>query len=362
MQQPQPPSAAPSPAPGEWRFRLILLFASCLLSFAAGEIGLRVLGVGAPAGEDEGGGGLTFFTHDPELGWDLVPGTRDAFATPEFDTEIAITSEGLRAPRVFGPATPPGVRRVVVLGDSFTFGHGVEVDQAWPALLDDAREDLEIVNLAVTGYGTDQQLLRFERRLEDFQPDAVILGLFVGNIFRNARFEQLGYSKPRFDLRDGRLELVGVPVPEGRPLRGGSRLLGVLGRGSRTVLEHLGYGEAWPVSAAILDRLAARCAERGAPLFVMILPKDQLIYGSGPRRGLHERTLEVTREMLAESQLPFLDLTPALRQGAQRGGERLYYPVDGHWSAAGHAVAAAALGRWLEERIPAAREEAAEPP
>jgi len=52
------------------------------------------------------------------------------------------------------------------------------------------------------------------------------------------------------------------------------------------------------------------------------------------------------REFCAASQLPCLDLSPALRaRGAN--GERLYYPIDIHWNEAGHRVVAETIQKFL---------------
>jgi lysophospholipase L1-like esterase len=50
----------------------------------------------------------------------------------------------------------------------------------------------------------------------------------------------------------------------------------------------------------------------------------------------------------AESRgLPFLDLTPVLRNAT----ETITYPFDGHWNAAGHALAAEAMAEWIEREF-----------
>jgi hypothetical protein len=46
--------------------------------------------------------------------------------------------------------------------------------------------------------------------------------------------------------------------------------------------------------------------------------------------------------MAQAHQVPVLDLLPALREAAERG-QRLYFPVDIHWTPAGHELAARAV-------------------
>jgi hypothetical protein len=81
---------------------------------------------------------------------------------------------------------PPGVFRVLVLGDSFTVGASVEQAQVWPQVLErllneSSSQAVEVVNAAVGGWEPLQYLLYFEHEGVNFQPDLVVVGFFVGN-------------------------------------------------------------------------------------------------------------------------------------------------------------------------------------
>jgi len=341
----------------EWLARALLVAVSTFFMLVTAEIALRILGVCAPSPPGAGidttdAAGHGFFEYHPTLGWELVPGAEERLEDEEFDVAVKIDDAGLRGHRPIPRERRPGRARIVVLGDSFTFGHGVEIGEAWPALLDARLPAAEVVNLAVTGYGTDQQLLRFENRGLAYRPDLVLLGLFEGNVFRNTRLEQLGYPKPRFVLDGGELELRGVPVPRAleRPsgLARRSRLWSLVSGRGRELAEHLGMGEAWPVTGAIFDRLQAVCREEGIRLGVVIIPKDRAITDRGPRRWVHDRTLAKIRALLDDRGIDHLDLTPALRQhAAEEPAAELYFPLDGHWTPESHRVAAEAVADWL---------------
>ncbi|MEM9593751.1 MAG: GDSL-type esterase/lipase family protein [Acidobacteriota bacterium] len=336
----------------EWIARAALVLTSLALGLGCVDLALRLAGVGEPSSfRLSDGARFTFFEYHPILGWDLVPGAVDRLTTPEFDVEIRIDGRGLRSHSAPSDDT---AERWLVLGDSFTFGHGVEVEQGWPARLEaalrSAGRPVEVINLAVTGYGTDQQLMRLEERGPELGGDVVLLGLFVGNVFRNARSQQVGYAKPRLVDGPGGLDIVNLPLPRRRlapEWPRGWRLRWLLSRRGGIALEHLGGGDAWGTTAAILRRFQAVAEGMGARPAVVVLPKDQSVYGGPPQRWLHRRSTELTCDLLAEVGLPFLDLTSALT-GAADGAERLYFPVDGHWTAAGHGVAAEAAARWLE--------------
>jgi lysophospholipase L1-like esterase len=78
------------------------------------------------------------------------------------------------------PASPQRARhRVVCLGESTTFGHGVATEQAWPAALgrELAGRDVEVINAGVPGYGSRQLERRYARELAALSADVVVLYL-----------------------------------------------------------------------------------------------------------------------------------------------------------------------------------------
>lgn len=166
----------------------------------------QVLATGVPPADS-----LRF---DPQLGWG-APRNRRIASDRTFDEHGARTG-----PAPLAEERMPGLRRLVCLGDSFTFGAEVSDEQAWPYLLDAEREDLEVANLGQGGHGLDQSLLRWRRDGAPLEPDEVWLGwlpsaaLRVISGYRPAQVHQALtiYPKPRFRLTgDG--ELVLLPNP-----------------------------------------------------------------------------------------------------------------------------------------------------
>ena len=104
---------------------------------------------------------------DADLGW--MPRTR----RPDFLLDWA----GSRiAVDPLARVKPAGVRRVVAIGCSFTYGAEVGPRETWAAIVDERREDLEVANLAVNGFGLDQALLRLRRDGIPLEPDEVWFG------------------------------------------------------------------------------------------------------------------------------------------------------------------------------------------
>ena len=98
----------------------------------------------------------------------------------------------------------PGVFRVAVVGDSFTFGTGVDDDETWEAVLASglvARgAPVEILNAGVPGYGFDQVFRAAQSWSAKLRPDLVLVGLHCTDLASD-------WDVPLWDLREGR------PVP-----------------------------------------------------------------------------------------------------------------------------------------------------
>lgn len=149
--------------------------------------------------------------YDPDLGWKNAPG----WSIERPNMVVSVNSHGLRGPER-DYVKQNGVRRILILGDSFTFGYGVSDDETYPAVLEqmlrENREGYEILNMGVNGYGTDQQYLTLIQEGDCYAPDLVVLALFTGNDFFDVQSAALSYSaKPYFV--DESLRVNNVPVP-----------------------------------------------------------------------------------------------------------------------------------------------------
>jgi lysophospholipase L1-like esterase len=112
----------------------------------------------------------------PRRGYALRPGFD---GVTKFGVPIHISSIGLRSPEIEAEK-PAGTRRLVVLGDSVTFGQGVREEDTFSRRLEHMmRDDLacrvEVVNAGVSGYNSVQELDYFEHEGLPLQPDAVLV-------------------------------------------------------------------------------------------------------------------------------------------------------------------------------------------
>src|SRR5215813_1725393 len=76
-------------------------------------------------------------------------------------------------------------RRVVAIGDSFTFGWRMDYGHRFTEVLEQLDPSLEVINLGMHAYGTDQELLVYEREGWRYDPDVVLLSVFAGTTSGN---------------------------------------------------------------------------------------------------------------------------------------------------------------------------------
>ena len=104
----------------------------------------------------------------------------------DYDVRVRTNSVGMRGQREYAVETPPGVRRVLIVGDSMGFGFGVEDDEAVSAVLEkdlNARGDpvqWEVINQSVSGTGQAEQLVTYHAFGRNYHPSTVVL-LYCGN-------------------------------------------------------------------------------------------------------------------------------------------------------------------------------------
>ncbi len=122
--------------------------------------------------------------------WDVNPPNLNVrFQTADFDTTVITNAQGLREPELISPRAATGARRIVIIGDSMTFGWGVAAAESYPqvtAQLLRAQRDVqlapvEIVNMGRPGANPNDYLRFLNRAVADLSPDIVVIGFLVGN-------------------------------------------------------------------------------------------------------------------------------------------------------------------------------------
>lgn len=291
---------------------------------------------------------------DPTLGWKHVPGRSARMAHLGDDVVWTINGNGFRGDRDYTTDTPPGMHRVIGVGDSFTFGQ-VAASDTWPVQLEQRLVDTEVINMGASGYGVDQMFLWYQQDGVRFETDIVVLAV-IGDDMRRVSLERWpsGYAKPRFRTVDDRLVLTNVPVPPrlpaGKPLVGWSGMLTFIAtrivRGDPTATDRV-------TPLRIVRAFADEVHARGDRFLLVYLAQP---WGRG-----EDWSTELA-ELSTRADIPYLDVRAALL-AAQGGGaeidERWFGPNTHYNRAANEVVATEIAGEitrrgWISQRAIAA--------
>jgi hypothetical protein len=184
----------------------LLLMGSIGFVFVLAEVGLRVSGqirdidyrIYRKQLANNHGMVPEIFLRDP--GSIVNPLMRPNFTTlstaADFSVVYRTNSHGFRDAEV-PVERVSGTKRVVALGDSFTFGIGVEDGKRFLDLAEREARDLEIVNFGVPGYGLDQAFGLMIQKGLAYSPDGVLL--FI-NKMDTVRYQEGFYQEGEVHL------------------------------------------------------------------------------------------------------------------------------------------------------------------
>ncbi len=369
----------------EWVPPLLILSITSLLCLLVLEVAVRIIEPKNVLRED-------FEQPDPVFHHRFVPGASGFHKSLEFYAGYSINAVGLRD-REVSLKKPEGTRRILLLGDSFTEGNGVEAKDAFPArlqaLIDAAAPSTrwEILNAGEGSYSPLLHYLLLKERLIHLDPDLVILNLDLSDVYDDIQYTKLATFDPSGEPLAVRAEPERSPGPwyvEAAYslkdfLKEHTRLYNFLRRRIASLLTTRpepsgdvrtdkyamlrdGYdlrdGGDWSLTFGYIRRIRDLLAARRIPLWLTVYPyghqvsarewhhgrvfwsfEQRRVYTTAPQKQVEQlgqkmgiRVVNLTEDFLERSRKEF----------------PLYFPYDGHFTPAGHAVAAAAIFRELQ--------------
>lgn len=312
----------------------------------------------------------------PTLQWELRPHQR-AYT---IDSRVVTNAAGFRAATDSEPGT--GSIRILAMGDSITFGHGVPFEAVYARqverLLDERYPGrrVEVINMGVPGYNIRQHLIALKEKGVRYRPHLVILGFCWNDIIGNEkplpgepgfvperpvedadddlkwRPQHVIPKSLRDPLRDWRTLYVTVQrvkvlkerlVPSNHPYIVHYRAL--------LSKDEARLGPAWAATERRLRELADLTRAHGIDLVVVIFPDGaQLVdrYRSIPYQ-------ERVKAMAARADVPVVDLLPEFMRAVAEGRRLFLDSSIGHPSIEGHALAAREIVRFIVHNGPGTR-------
>jgi len=244
--------------------------------------------------------------------------------------------------RVTGEARATTSRqRIVAIGDSFTYGLGVEDQSTYAAVLS-RKTDSEVVNMGVNAYGIDQAILAWEQHGIAFKPQAVVLGYFYDDLHRAAS-QLREFPKPRFTLSpQGDLQLHATPDCRNAISMSSEWRLPKLAAWSWGKFRDRFFGyptafleERLSLGRALLQRLRDTTQAVGAELIVLLIPHCQ-----HPKEGAYaDWIIRRTKSDCETLKISCIDFREGFRHDL--------YGANCHWSVIGHELAATRISQIL---------------
>ena len=203
-----------------------LLFAALLaaITLILGEVALRTFlerALGRPPADAERSAEHLFWRRDESLGWSNIPNASGRFTNGAFDGQVHFDAFGNRMNAARGTRVA-GYQNIFFLGDSTTASLEVDDDETVPALLEQALRSrgrrVNVINLGVRGYGTDQSVRKALELSRSLPPDEIIYMYVENDTWDNNVLREAGrkYGKGIYLRREGEASFAPYryPVPE----------------------------------------------------------------------------------------------------------------------------------------------------
>ena len=152
-----------------------------------------------------------FHKGDPKLGWIGVENYTGRFKKQDFDVLISTDSEGFRLNDI-NTNDNEILPTIIILGDSFTWGWGVENNQIFSYKLQrELINDFNIKNLGMNGYGNIQELILLKRTIENSSiPKQVFVMVFKNDFIDN--IDKGNESRPYLEIDENSTKLMNTFV------------------------------------------------------------------------------------------------------------------------------------------------------
>jgi hypothetical protein len=250
---------------------------------------------------------------------------------------------------------PAGVRRVMVLGDSFAEGEGVKRDDTAVAVLGRllaARFPGRVEVRSCARRGADfPELFGIFEEILPYEPDLVVYALVLNDAFQPPEFK----ARQEY-VDDWILDRESLPDPAGPPPRRwslafdffrGRIMAWQLGRETTAWYREM-WSDAnpgWSRTQDYLLEMDRRLRSRGARLLVAPWPLLVGLEGGYPFEGVHE----TIRRFCLVGGIAHHDLLPALR--GRRSADLWVHPVDRHPNEVAQRLAAESLAPEIEKLL-----------
>ena len=301
---------------------------------------------------------------DKTLGWKHAPNVSKPFVNEFGENALTIQNEYGHRGKTYPLAKTPGKYRTLVLGDSFTEAVQVSEDDLFTAQIEASHPKYEVVNAGVGGYGTIQEYLYLATEGLQFHPDLVLLMVFENDLSDNCLSHYPGFGpRPYGAFAKGGLTIVEqpspqaflkytLPIPFAFFLSQHSYLFYFLNDNiyhklfaahmrqlHKADLQETDNCGKYDVFYAIITMFQQLLGRQGIDLGLVLIPsKANVLKG-------HSEILSPVEEYCQRQHIACRPLLGRFTK--EQAAAQSYFPIDIHWTRAGHRVVADEVGQFI---------------
>lgn len=327
----------------------------------------------------------------------MLPNTHYRMRDPngDFDVEMTTNSRGFRGKDI--PDKKPDTYRIVMLGDSFTMGEGVDYKNTFPYLTEEnlnksGTKKYEVINLGVESYAPLLEYLLLKENIDFLKPDLVILNFDMGDILDEYAYRETairdatgdiiavnGFAEYRktkellyariFDWINRHLFITGSIVDlinthiEQNNAAKNLNVVNVIEKKNSLLLLHTlkapqleNAQEMYSFVEDSILRTRDLCDRHGSKFILSIYPLGHQVndkewvpgrYTYIPQGAeISDRTIEELAGFSKKNGIAFFNPFPDFR--GYKGSELLYYKHNGHWTPIGQHLMADSISKFIE--------------
>ncbi len=316
---------------------------------------------------------IKLYEKHPYYGHRPIPGIRGWVATAEYEHLTTHSAQGLRGSQVFDAAKE--YPRILLLGDSFTYGVGVATEETFAGKLSRAFPGVEVANTGAAAYDTRNEIAVMEGFGSAFRPDIILLFFFWNDLEGN-----LHNTFPRYGMHSDQscYRLDSMRHWQEDPLALSKAGEAVSGNDGRWRLRFL-FDEAvkgmryswWGIRKRSIRNAAqkqmaidstyhflsiAQCLAQkiDTELVLVSIPDHNQVNPDARVKNISALNFEVQAPLeryCQEAGIRYFDLLPIMQSHFELYGKALYYRYDRHLNRTGHEVVGEALVRYIEQYL-----------
>lgn len=360
---------------------LALFFLTCLVLLIISEALLRI-GIAEPPGVQQ---------FDNVLHHAQIPNIISQGRTNEFDVTIKTNSLGLRDNEILPKETFD--YRILMLGDSFTWGFGVEQEETFSQLLEKTfsahGRKIDVVNAGVVSYSPILEYAYLKNYGLQLKPDIVILNFDMSDLKDDYKYEKnaiitadgelIGFSKPNaasnialllklktIDFAKGIVDNMYGRIPHKKQLNL-PHVLNITNNHyavTRFDIDEESAANYWKRSFSYIQKINELCYANNITFILSVHPYGHQVSPDEWAYGRHrfgfandqiysDRPEQILREFAQTNDILFNSLFEPFQQSKNI---QLFFPYDGHFNKNGHELAAEVFFTRLSEMLSGSNE------